>query len=84
MQIGNETEAGWSLIQLNLDHVIGTGLALQPYYVEGAQDQINLYSQKSDLNLSLTIWRPDSGGNEGMILFSQQNRSFLPTGSETH
>lgn len=55
IQIGNLTSGGWALTQLGpaLDPGIGTGLALQPFYLNGSADQINLYHQRSDLNMSL-------------------------------
>ena len=60
VQIGNLTSDGWTLTQLGsaLDPEIGTGLALQPFYFSGSQDWINLYHQKSNLNLSLASWIP--------------------------
>lgn len=60
IQIGNLTSGGWALTQLGpaLDPVIGTGLALQPFYLNGSADQINLYHQRSDLNMSLASWKP--------------------------
>ena len=62
VQIGNHTLDGWTKSQLGaaLDPVVGTGLALQPFYRIGQQDQINLYHQKSSLNLSLASWKPAS------------------------
>ena len=58
VQIGNHTSRGWTLNQLgqDLEPVMGTGLALQPFYRSGWLDQINLYHQKSLLNLSLASW----------------------------
>lgn len=58
VQIGNLTSDGWILTQLGsaLDPEIGTGLALQPFYRNGSKDQINLYHQKSNLNMSLASW----------------------------
>lgn len=62
VQIGNQTLEGWTKSQLGtaLNPVVGTGLALQPFYRSGQQDQINLYHQKSSLNLSLASWHPAS------------------------
>lgn len=60
IQIGNLTTGGWVLTQLGpaLDPGIGTGLALHPFYLNGSADQINLYHQRSDLNMSLASWKP--------------------------
>lgn len=60
IQIGNLSSGGWALTQLGpaLDPGIGTGLALQPFYLNGSADQINLYHQRSDLNMSLASWKP--------------------------
>ncbi|CAD6571477.1 MAG: hypothetical protein ASARMPRED_004609 [Alectoria sarmentosa] len=65
VQIGNLTSDGWTLTQLGsaLDPEMGTGLALQPFYLTGAEDQINLYHQKSNLNMSLASWKPASRNN---------------------
>ena len=67
VQIGNLTSGGWTLTQLGsaLDPEIGTGLALQPFYLSGLEDQINLYYQKSNLNMSLASWTPASRNNGG-------------------
>lgn len=45
VQIGNLTSDGWMLTQLGsvLDPELGTGLALQPFYIPGSEDRINLY-----------------------------------------
>ena len=68
VQIGNLTSGGWTLTQLGstLDPLIGTGLALQPFYLNGSADQINLYHQTSDLNLSLSSWNPPSKNHQGL------------------
>ena len=68
VQIGNLTSGGWTLTQLGpaLAPEMGTGLALQPFYLNGSEDQINLFHQKSDLNLSLASWKPASENNGGL------------------
>ena len=68
VQIGNLTSGGWTLTQLGsaLDPEMGTGLALQPFYLHGSEDQINLYHQTSNLNLSLTSWNPPSKNSIGL------------------
>ena len=60
VQIGNLTSDGWTLTQLGsaLDPEMGTGLALQPFYLSGSADQINLYHQTTNLNMSLASWKP--------------------------
>ena len=70
VQIGNLTSNGWTLRQLGaaLDPEMGTGLALQPFYLSGLEDQINLYHQKSDLNISLASWKPASKNNGGLFI----------------
>ena len=62
VQIGNLTSGGWTLTQLGpaLSPEMGTGLALQPFYRYGLEDQINLFHQQSDLNMSLASWKPAS------------------------
>ncbi|MCJ1426443.1 hypothetical protein MMC29_004346 [Sticta canariensis] len=57
VQIGNFTSSGWTLNQLgqSLEPVIGTGLALQYTH---PQNQINLFYQRSVLNLSQASWKP--------------------------
>ena len=57
LQIGNLTFSGWTLNQLGqaLEPVMGTGLAL---HYSGARDQINLFYQKSSLNLAQASWNP--------------------------
>lgn len=73
VQIGNETSDGWTVKQVNLNPIKRTGLALQPFYRAGIVDQINLYYQKSNLNLSLASWAPpginDGGKTTGMLFF---------------
>lgn len=70
VQIGNLTSGGWTLNQLGsaLDPEMGTGLALQPFYINGSEDQINLYHQTSDLNLSLASWNPPSNNHQGLSI----------------
>ncbi|KUJ24686.1 uncharacterized protein LY89DRAFT_713478 [Mollisia scopiformis] len=58
VQVANLTSSGWTLTQLKFDAYTGTGLALQPFYRAGSQDQINLYHQTSDLNITLGSWDP--------------------------
>ena len=55
VQIGNYESGDWTLKQLgqDLQPQLGTGLALQPFYRRGLRDQVNLYYQKSNLNLAL-------------------------------
>jgi hypothetical protein len=65
IQVANLTSSGWKLTQVNLDPVTGTGLALQPFYRAGMEDQINLYHQKSTLNVSLGSWIP-APANDGV------------------
>ena len=70
VQIGNLTTAGWTLTQLGsaLDPIMGTGLALQPFYRTGLQDQVNLYHQKSDLTMSLACWQPAPMNNGSLLI----------------
>ena len=67
VQIGNLTSGGWTLTQMGsaLDPLVGTGLALQPFYFSGLEDRINLYHQKSGLNMSLASWKPAIQNNGG-------------------
>jgi hypothetical protein len=65
VQVANLTTGGWTLTQVNLDPLMGTGLALQPFYRLGLEDQINLYHQKADLNMSLASWKPAQVNNGG-------------------
>ena len=55
VQIGKYESGDWTLKQLgqDLQPQLGTGLALQPSYRTGLRDRINLYYQKSNLNMSL-------------------------------
>lgn len=68
VQIGNLTSDGWTLTQLGqqLEPELGTGLALLPVYHSNLKDQINLYYQKSSLNLALAALYPASGRNGGL------------------
>ena len=68
IQVGNLTSGGWNLTQLGstLNPVAGTGLALQPFYLVDSQDQINLFHQKSNLNMSLASWIPVYRNNLGL------------------
>lgn len=61
VQIANFTSAGWTLTQLgpDLDPLSGTGLALLQYRDPSLQDDINLFHQKSNLNMSVAWWRPN-------------------------
>ncbi|MCJ1425452.1 hypothetical protein MMC29_003351 [Sticta canariensis] len=61
VQIGNFTSGAWTFNQLGqaLAPVTGTGLAL--YYgglYSGEDNHIDLYYQKSNLNMSLASWNP--------------------------
>ncbi|MCJ1429008.1 hypothetical protein MMC29_006921 [Sticta canariensis] len=82
VQIGNHTSRGWTLNQLgqDLEPVMGTGLALQPFYRSGWLDQINLYHQKSLLNLSLASWNTVRQEVNGWSL-NEQVYNPIPSGS---
>ena len=67
MQVGNLTASGWTLTPVNLNPLMGTGLALQPFYLVGMEDQVNLYHQKADLNMSLASWKPAPENNGGEL-----------------
>ncbi len=67
VQISNRTSAGWALTHVNLNPINNTGLALQPHYYAGLADQINLYYQKSNLNLSLASFSPAELTNGGKL-----------------
>lgn len=60
VQVGNLTSDGWILTQLgsSLDPQMGTGIALHPLYLNNSNYQINIFHQKSYLNMSLACWRP--------------------------
>lgn len=83
VQIGNLTSGGWTLTQLGsaLDPAIGTGLALQPFYLTGSEDQINLYHQTSDLNLSLSSWNPPAKNHQASWGLNVQTYDAIPSGS---
>ncbi|KAL8718190.1 MAG: hypothetical protein Q9225_004652 [Loekoesia sp. 1 TL-2023] len=85
VQIGNLTSNGWTRTQLGaaLDPAMGTGLALQPFKLVGREDQINLYHQKSGLNLSLASWHqlPAPTAAPGWSLTEQVYRP-IPYGSK--
>jgi hypothetical protein len=68
IQTANKTASGWTLSQLDITPVEGTGLALQPFYLANQVDQINLYHQKSTMNLSLASYK-DAKNNNGGLLF---------------
>lgn len=82
VQFGNLTSAGWTLTQLGptLDPELGTGLALQPFYINGSADRINLYHQSSDLNMSLASWIPASANNGGSLIIIPFLRLLLILG----
>ena len=65
VQIGNLTSRGWALTQLGPANnpAIGTGLALQPFRWNEFPDQVNLYHQSSDLNMSLSVRTDLLSGN---------------------
>jgi hypothetical protein len=65
IQVANQTSSGWTLTQLNLGPVTGTGLALHPFFRAGFEDQINLFYQKSSLNTALASWIPAALNNGG-------------------
>ncbi|MCJ1228038.1 hypothetical protein MMC12_004698 [Toensbergia leucococca] len=79
VQIGNLTSTGWTLTQLGsaLDPEMGTGLALQPFYRNGSEDQINLFHQKSNLNMSLASWKP-APYNNGVAGWSLNEQTYRP------
>ena len=70
VQIGNLTSGGWTLTQLgpDLSPLKGTGLALQPFYRYGLEDQINLFHQQSDFNMSLASWKPSTPQWTGLFV----------------
>ncbi|KAI9697603.1 MAG: hypothetical protein M1836_004553 [Candelina mexicana] len=84
VQIGNLTTRGWIFTDLSraLDPVMGTGLALQPFYLSNSAFQINLYHQKSDLRLSLACYIPASKTNSvARWSLSEQIYQAIPSGS---
>jgi hypothetical protein len=70
IQVANQTSSGWTLTQLNIGPIMGTGLALHPFFRLGFEDQINLFHQKSSLNTSLASWIP-AGLNNGGLCFAK-------------
>lgn len=68
VQVANLTSTGWTTKELNLNSIASTGLALQPFYRAGLMDQVNLYYQRSDLNLSLATFTPASMNGGGELL----------------
>ncbi|KAL9036679.1 MAG: hypothetical protein Q9214_006029, partial [Letrouitia sp. 1 TL-2023] len=83
VQFGNLTAHGWTLTQLGvaLDPKKGTGLALQPFYRPGAEDQINIYYQKSYHNLSLACWKPVLPREKEGWSLNEQKYYAIPPGS---
>lgn len=71
VQVANMTASGWVLTQVNVNAVVGTGLAMQPQYLGSSgssgmvADQINLYHQKETLNISLASWVPAPAASNG-------------------
>lgn len=66
VQIGNRTSIDWVFTQISLNPIQNTGLALHSDYIEGVSDQINLYYQKSNLNLSQACWLPALDNKPGI------------------
>jgi len=56
IQIGNLTSTGWTLTQLAINQLENTGLALQPFYWAGFEDQLDLYYQRKDLKMAMASW----------------------------
>ncbi|PQE04903.1 hypothetical protein CJF30_00004683 [Rutstroemia sp. NJR-2017a BBW] len=56
LQFGNLTSSGWALTQIDVDVVENTGLSLQPFPRNSQADQINIYHQNSNSNLTLSAW----------------------------
>jgi hypothetical protein len=67
VQLADFTFGRWSLTELGqeMHPSSGTGLALQPFYRVGEPDQVNLYYQKTGLNLSLASWKPNGQSYKG-------------------
>ena len=65
IQLGNLTADGWTLTQVNDDSIMGTGLALQPFYNAGTSDAIDLYNQGANLTIRLSTWVPASESGSG-------------------
>ncbi|MCJ1422269.1 hypothetical protein MMC29_000149 [Sticta canariensis] len=60
VQTGNLTSSGWTQKQVgeNFKPVLGTALALVPFYISGWADRINLYHQMPNLSMAMARWRP--------------------------
>ncbi|PQE32932.1 fungal fucose-specific lectin protein [Rutstroemia sp. NJR-2017a WRK4] len=56
LQFGNLTSSGWVLTQIDVDVVENTGLSLQPFPRNSQADQINIYHQNTNSNLTLSAW----------------------------
>jgi hypothetical protein len=56
LQFGNLTSSGWTLTQIDVEVVENTGLSLQPFPRDSQPDQINLYYQTTDSNLTISAW----------------------------
>ncbi|MCJ1429656.1 hypothetical protein MMC29_007571 [Sticta canariensis] len=80
VQIGNLTSRGWTFNQLGqaLEPVIGTGLALQSF--RGGEHSIDLYYQKSVLNMSLASWAEGNQEVNGWRL-NDNVYNLIPSGS---
>lgn len=78
VQIGNLTLDGWTLKQWGqgLKPVLGTGLALHPFYRHDSIDQINLYYQNSNLNMVLSIWNTGSENQRGLSIIFRPSMSY--------
>jgi hypothetical protein len=72
LQFGNLTSSGWALTQIDVDVVENTGLSLQPFPRNNQADQINIYHQNTDSNLTLSAWM-----GTGRPLKSQFTLPFL-------
>lgn len=67
VQVANKSLSGWTVRQLGLDAYNGTGLALQPFYRSDLQDQINLYYQSAELNITLASLDPRPNAHIGSM-----------------
>ena len=67
IQIANRTKSGWQTTQLLINQIENTGLALQPYYWAGLEDQIDLYYQRKDLRMAMASWKPFSLTSRGKL-----------------
>ncbi|ESZ92402.1 hypothetical protein SBOR_7210 [Sclerotinia borealis F-4128] len=56
VQVGNLTNSGWTLTQMNVGAIDNTGLALQPFYRLNEAHQINLYYQQTNSNMAISAW----------------------------